>query len=501
VDPTARRPGWQVLLIYAGLSVLGASAALAGMGLIPASEQSLGPVSVATGAHVGRPMTTLQVPPVGAISARTHDAPLAVNLAVTEVDPLAFGRLLSESPDEQAIVDQLTEAIQRAASGLAIRIIVGGAILGGLLLALLPGRRWSWVVAGIAGGLIGTAAILALTWTGFSPDAFREPAFTGSLERAPQLIRAIQEQNLSFNEARSRARGAAARLSRALSLLGQPVDDPHAGTVAILHIGDVHSNPLGLEFARELASRFQVDAIVDTGDLTSFGEPIEARIGELVASMGVPYLFAAGNHDSQPIRDAIGALPNVVLLDGGVHQVGDVRIQGFADPTFTAAGRVSNDQHTRAVRASSREVGVSVESEKPDVLAVHHPRLADASLGKVPLVLAGHRHRQASRRSGDTLVLEVGSSGATGLGSFLADIDLAYEAQIVYFRNGRATAYDYVRLHGLGSDFQIQRRTLELQGPRSDSRSLPQEPPPGSPSPGLAPPEPSPAPQPPSPSP
>jgi predicted phosphodiesterase len=379
-------------------------------------------------------------------------------------------------------------------------VLVGGAILGAVLLVLLPGRRWSWIVAGMTGGVLGTGTLLTLTWTSFTTDAFREPAFTGSLERAPQLIRAIQEQNFTLTEARSRARGAAASLSRALTLLGRPVGDPHSDTVAILHIGDIHSNPLGLEFARELAARFQVDAIVDTGDLTSFGEPIEARIGELVASTGVPYLFVAGNHDSPPIRDAIAALPNVVVLDGGVHDVGGVRIQGFADPAFTAAGEVSNAEHGRAVRSFAREVGSAVGRDKPDVLAVHHPSLADASLGKVPLVLAGHRHRQASRHSRNTLVLEVGSSGATGLGSFLADIDFAYEAQVLYFRDGVATAYDYVRFRGLGSDFQIQRRTLELYGPRRDAQGLPQQLPdqpqtPGSPVPRTLPESPLPTPR------
>jgi len=446
---------------YLGLFLLGAVAALAGMWLIPASEQRLGPIAVATSAHLGKPGTTLEVPPVGAVFARTHNAPLAVKLAVTEVDPVGVGELLSGSPDREALIEQLSQAIQKTATGLAVRILVGGIILGGLLLALVPGRRWSWIVSGVLGGLIGTATILLLTWIAFRSDAFREPTFTGQLERAPQLIRAIQDQNLSLDQARSRVQEAATRLSRVLTLLGRPVGDPGSDSVAILHISDVHSNPLGLEFARELASRFKVDAILDTGDLTSFGQPIEARIGELVSQMGVPYLFVPGNHDSQPIRDSMAALPNVVLLNDRVHEVGGVRIQGFADPAFTAGGEVSNAQHDQAVRADAPRVAETVRGLEPDVLAVHHAKHADVALGRVPLVLAGHGHKQAGRETKNSLVLEVGSAGATGLGSFLADIDLAYEAQILYFRDGKATAYDYVRFRGLGSDFEIQRRTLE----------------------------------------
>jgi predicted phosphodiesterase len=408
---------------------------------------------------------------LGAVSARTHSAPLAVTIAVTEVDPVAVGEMLKGSPDQEALVGLLTEAIQKAASGLGIRILVGGLVLGGLVLALVPGRRWSWIVAGVLGGLVGTATVLLLTWASFRSDAFREPTFTGSLERAPQLIRAIEDQNVSLDQARSRVQGAATRLSRVLTLLGQPVGDPRSDSVAILHISDIHSNPLGLEFARELASRFKVDAVLDTGDLTSFGEPIEARIGELVSQMAVPYLFVPGNHDSQPIRDAIAALPNVVLLDDTVHEVKGVRIQGFADPAFTARGEVSSAGHDRAVRADAPRVAAAVRSQQPDVLAVHYAKHAGASLGRVPLVLAGHRHKQSSVQSKGSLVLEVGSSGATGLGSFVADVDLAYEAEILYFKGGKATAFDYVRFKGLGNDFQIQRRTLEPQAPLIDQPS------------------------------
>ncbi len=68
--------------------------------------------------------------------------------------------------------------------------------------------------------------------------------------------------------------------------------------VSILHVSDIHLNPLGVEIVRQLATQFQVDAVLDTGDLTSFGSPVEARIGDLIAGIPVPYYLAPGNHDS-----------------------------------------------------------------------------------------------------------------------------------------------------------------------------------------------------------
>ena len=72
-------------------------------------------------------------------------------------------------------------------------------------------------------------------------------------------------------------------------------------------------------------------------------------------------------------------------------------------------------------------------------------------------------------------MLQVGSTGATGLGSFIAEADLPYEAEIIYFREGRAVSVDYVSFRGLGNDFQIERRTLEPQSapPRLETSPAP----------------------------
>jgi predicted phosphodiesterase len=441
--------------------LLGAGAALAGMQLVPASEYRLGPVAIATSAEVGDALSTLRIPPLGTVSAPTHKAPLSLTVTVTELDPQALGDILAGSPDQATLVEDLTVALKGAASGLAVRMLVASLILGGIVLALLPGRRWFSIVAGLLGGVLAAAGLLGATWNSFRPEAFREPSFTGALERAPQVIQAIQGQAVSLRDVRSRVEDAATRLSDVLTLLGQPVDDPHAGTVAILHISDVHSNPLGVEFARRLADRFRVDAILDTGDLTSFGEPIEARIGQLIAEIDIPYLFVPGNHDSEAIRMAVSQIPMVTVLHDRVQEVGGVRIAGWADPEFTARGEVSADRHNLAVLEEGPRVAQAVLVHAPDVLAVHHPLLARASIGRVPLVLAGHQHRRVGRESRRTLQLQVGSAGATGLGSFIAEADLPYEAQIVYFRQGRAVFLDYVSFKGLGNDFQIDRRTLE----------------------------------------
>jgi hypothetical protein len=98
------------------------------------------------------------------------------------------------------------------------------------------------------------------------------------------------------------------------------------------------------------------------------------------------------------------------------------------------------------------------------VLAVHDRRIAEDSLGLVPLVLSGHYHKRITEDDRGTRVLAVGTTGASGLKSFTLEADMEYEAEILYFRAGQAVAVDYISFEGLASNFVIERTVLEPLG-------------------------------------
>jgi predicted MPP superfamily phosphohydrolase len=445
---------------YAGFLLVGAIVGLASMSLVPASPRWIGPARVAVEAGIAAGRTDLRLPPLGTVSAKTHLPPVLITVTLVDVDPTALGQTLFKGEGSQELIAQAEEGLRKSAITLALRLVLAGLLLGAVAAALLPRRRISGIVAGAAGGLLGVFAMLAFTAVTFNVGAFGQPRFSGALERAPEVIQAVQKRAGSIGKLDSRFEQAAARLSHVMALLSEPLEDPHLGAVAILHVSDIHSNPLGTELTKQLARQFRVDAILDTGDLTSFGEPIEARIGELLAGMPVPYLFVPGNHDSPAVREALAGIATVRVLNRESETVRGVKILGWADPAFTASSKVSTKDHNRAVRAMSERVALAVEEQKPDILAVHHPALAREAWGEVPLVLAGHRHRQQATEHQGTVVLEVGSTGATGLGSFLVESDLPYEAEVIYLRDSRPVAYDYIRFRGLGSEFEIRRFTL-----------------------------------------
>ena len=242
----------------------------------------------------------------------------------------------------------------------------------------------------------------------------------------------------------------------------------------ILHVSDIHSNPLAIEIVQRLAERFDVAAVLDTGDLTSFGYPIESQLGNLIAQIDRPYLFVPGNHDSDTNRTAVAQYPNVQLLDGEVVDIDGVDILGVADPTFTASNEVDDEEAAEIKNDFAPAVERLVEREDPDVLAVHDRRIGIDAFGAVPLVVSGHFHEQSESIEDGTRVITVGSTGATGIGSFTIDDDLAYEGEILHFARGELRLVDYFWLEGVSGNYRIERRVIPTASEPSEESDRPQ---------------------------
>jgi hypothetical protein len=67
--------------------------------------------------------------------------------------------------------------------------------------------------------------------------------------------------------------------------------------------------------------------------------------------------------------------------------------------------------------------------------------------------------------------LTVGSTGATGLGSFTVEADSRYEAELLRFRQGRLVALDYISMDGVSGAFTIDRTVYRDE---AGATSLPQ---------------------------
>jgi predicted phosphodiesterase len=449
---------------------VGAIASFAGLSLVPAASSRLGPSTVRVRAYPGLGNTELRIAPLGSVTARTQKSPITLEMALQEVHVEQLGPLATTPEGREKlqydVENDLRPLIIRSALQLGLGMIAIGIIAG----ALFFRRELRPSIAAGTGALIVTVGVLVSVASTYDIDGFREPRFTGSLQRARGVIDALQQNVGLLDQARTRYEVASRRAADLLTLLAKPNEDPFTETTAILHVSDIHGNPIGLDVADELATEFDVDAIVDTGDLasstldtgelsrlTAFIEgPLITKIGQLPA----PYIFVAGNHDSFELRNALRTAENIEYLDGDSAFVGGIELFGWADPTYSPEDVDASDKAEVRLEEAP-DVAAAVADAAPDVLLVHDPRLASESFGEVPLILAGHMHARSFEQEGTTTILTVGSTGATGLNSFTVEADRPYEAEIIYFEGDVPVAMDYITVGALGSEFQLERKVIE----------------------------------------
>ena len=467
-DPPFRRRRY---VNFAAAVAVGFACALLGVGLVPAKVGAAGPTRVALRLVPGAGETKLRLTPLGTVTADTHLAPTRVELSLVEADVEDLARSAVSTTGRIALRDEVGEDLSRLVKGAALQSWIGVSLISLAVSALLFGRKGPVLVAAVVGSASGAVLIGVLVMTTYDLDAFEQPTFSGALANAHQVIDVVAQGEEVLDQTKSRFDVATDRLSDLLVLLAEPNPDPRDAGTVVLHVSDIHANPIGFQITRQLAREFDVDAILDTGDIASAeldtGEistaidPIDSAIAREIGKADVPYLYVPGNHDSPQLRSRVRGDPGVEELDESTAQVGSLTILGWADPTFSTEPVPEEDKAQLRLDAAP-EVADAVAEINPDVLAVHDSRLATDSLGEVPLVLAGHTHERGETTEDGTLILTVGSTGATGLKHLTFESGRDYEAEVLYFAGDDLVAVDYVSFEDIGGDFELSRRTFDV---------------------------------------
>jgi predicted phosphodiesterase len=440
-------------------------------------EVTVGPARVrleAGPALVGT--SRLAAPPFGSVSARTHQGPIAFRATVDDVDVKRLGRLLEGSPgpagpggprfaELEATLGPLEDQARRAATGFLVRIAVLG-LAGGLagVLAFRRRTRRRLLRCGL-GGLAATVLLLGPALATYDVTAFREPRYDGALEYAPALIGDVRTGLDRLRTLREEMVRIGHNLDRAYAALANPVGELDGnGTVRVLHVSDVHLNPAGFDLAVRLADQFDVAAVVDTGDMGTWGLPTEPQVAENVGRFDVPYLFVKGNHDDDDMVKAVAANDNARVLDGTGTEVAGIRFFGVADPTFTPGKGHQVEEFEDLKVARSVGVGDALDRQalRPDVLLVHDGRLATYARGHVATILYGHLHRFGTEVANGTRTLMSGTTGAGGPDNFRATDPPPADAEVVYFdpTTRRPVAVDRITVRLPGASFSVERVLL-----------------------------------------
>ena len=424
----------------------------------------IGPFSVEFLARPGPATTEIALPPLGEIQADTHLAPLTLRATLQSIDADRLSALVRERSVESLVL-LVERAGAEAFRSYALRAWAF-AVVGAAVASLLVFRRDRRAVIGaFAAGTLFISALGGLTWATYRPEGFREPTYTGSLALAPELIGPIEEAGARIAAFRSELdRLVRGTVSAYGALAAQPA--PTLGSTVVLHISDIHASPLGMDFAQGLAETFQVDLVVDTGDITSFGTPVEETIIERIPGFGVPYVFVRGNHDSSSITFQIDALPSGETLSLGEETITieGLTIAGAGHPLFTPNRQpeFTDEEIETALDEAGTRLAEAFVDDPPDVVAVHDDRMALAMAGRVPLVLSGHFHRFDASIVDGTLFLRVGSTGGGGLDTFLVDEPLPLAAEILYFEGvpARLVAVDRITLEPTTRELRAERELV-----------------------------------------
>jgi predicted phosphodiesterase len=441
-------------------------------------EVTVGPARVRLEARAALTGSSrLAAPPFGSVSAHTHTGPVAFRATVDDVDVRRLGRLLEtragpgrpRSAELEMTLGPLERQARRAATEFLVRIAVLG-LAGGLAAVLVfPSRTRRRVARCGLGGLLATVVLLGPTLATYDVTAFRAPRYEGALEYAPALIGDVRTGLDRLRTLREEMARIGRNLDRAYAALADPVGElDGTGTVRVLHVSDLHLNPAGFDLATRLADQFDVAAVVDTGDMGTWGLPQEPGVADNVGRFKVPYLFVKGNHDDTDMVKAVAANDNARVLDGTGTVVAGIRFFGVADPTFTPGKGRDVEEFEQLKEARSVGVGEALDRQalRPDVLLVHDGRLAAYARGHVATVLEGHLHRFGTEVVNNTRTLMSGTTGAGGPDNLRAPDPPPADAEVVYFdpTTRRPVAVDRISVRLPGSSFSVERVLLPEGG-------------------------------------
>jgi predicted MPP superfamily phosphohydrolase len=395
----------------------------------------------------------LDIPPLGALQVDAYDGPLRLEIQLSRVDEIRATQLATDPAELDGVVDRvsadLRDAVERVAwlTGLAA---VGGGTAASLL--VLRRRREPLIALGLSTALVAaTGGIAAATWR---PEALSQPTYTGLLVNANSLIGSAQDLVARFDAYRASLEDLVTNVSTLYSTLSTlPPPGGADDSVALLHVSDIHLNPAGFDLVQQVVTQFRVDGVLDTGDVTDWGSQPENTLIGRIGTLGVPYVFTRGNHDSTVTAQLVAAQPNATVLDDSAVTVAGIEIVGTPDPRFTPDQNADDGLETLEETGEGLAEFVEGLPEPPAVAMVHDPEQAPPLDGVVPLVLAGHTHeREVTRLDGGTLLMVEGSTGGAGLRALQGEFPEPLTCTVLYLDPGTGglTAYDEITLGGLG---------------------------------------------------
>jgi predicted MPP superfamily phosphohydrolase len=442
--------------------------------------------------------TEIDIPPLGSLHLRSHDGPIHLKVNLGSLDQSRTEALIDRPGAISAAGENAVDDVRTGVLRLGVRTL-GIGILSALVLAALIFRNVRRIAAAGVTALAVTGGSLGLAAGTLRPESIAEPRYEGLLVNAPSVVGDARRIADNYGRYADQLQQIVSNVSRVYTTVSAlPSYEPAGNTTRILHVSDLHLNPSSWGLIRTVVKTFDIDAVVDTGDDVDWGSAAETSYVSSISTLGVPYIYVRGNHDSSAIQSAVAKQKNAVVLDNTVTTVDGLTIAGIGDPEFTpdkSTTEPAEDPATSPLSQSGRQLADTVRAndKRVDFAMVHDPAMAPPLSGVVPLVLAGHLHqRQVSilpapapspspsgsdsdppsstptpstspaQPTTPTRLMVEGSTGGAGLRGLEKDKPTPLELSVLYFdENHNLKAYDDIQLGGTGqSNVEMQRNVI-----------------------------------------
>lgn len=479
-------------------------AAMAGVFLGGGAKADIGPfkASISLEPSVSGE-SEVALPPLGSLIFDSHEGPLRMSVRMDSLDQSRTEEFLANPEGLREATETVPGDVLAAVTNVALSAVgasvLAGLVLGGLVFRNMRRAAWCGTLS-----LVVAAASMGLAASTVRPESVNEPRFEGVLANAPAVVGSAQTIADNYQQYRNQLQQFILNMSEFYTIAHTlPSFDPAPGTIRALHVSDLHLNPGSWDVIESVVRQFQIDLVLDTGDITDWGSERESELYlSGITRATVPYVYVRGNHDSMQTQEIVAEQPNGIVLDDEVIEVGGLTIGGIGDPRFTPdkssqpwddreeqvlyeAGAQLRDTIGDTVDEAENEEDEDAEDEDVsaddfgvDVAMVHDPRMSYPLAGETPLVLAGHRHqRQVELISDDTMLMVEGSTGGAGLRGLQRETPTPLELSVLYFEGDDQVlqAVDNISVGGHGeTEVTLQRHVLADGLPAEGSELLPE---------------------------
>jgi predicted phosphodiesterase len=213
-----------------------------------------------------------------------------------------------------------------------------------------------------------------------------------------------------------------------------------AGRPELTVASDLHNNVLALPTLESVADG---GPIFFVGDLTDRGSPLETALVRRVVSLGHPFVFVSGNHDSDLLVNELRQAGAIVLdRHAPDRTIAGLRVAGYDDPFERRRAQDFADRYDNAPTPAMQTAfadWLRPRVQTTDVVMVHEPALIAKALAELrqfppshPVVfLVGHTHQASLVRQPSVTIVNGGSVGAGGTGNLAEKTNIGI-ARLVY---------------------------------------------------------------------